>query len=298
MKRLVALLLCFVFALSLVACGNNSISDKIQLPDLDDNNDDTPKSEITLKETVIVDNEDCLIKITGAEHDDIWGFSIKVYLENRSSDVTYRFSADDATINDVNILSIFSAEVTPGKKANEEITFLDSTLYGNDIGEYTDIQLTFSVRDSEDYSADEIVKETVHIYPYGEDKAISYTRQPQASDLVIIDNEHVTATVVGYELDEITGYRVKLFLENKTDDTVVFDLVDDASINGFMANPILMCTLATGKCAYASIDWYSSILEDNGITDVEELEFTIRACEPEDFLSSRYLAKETVTLNP
>jgi len=298
MKRFVALLFCLIFALSLVACGNDSITDKIKLPNDDDNNDDTPNINFTLQETVIVDNDDCLIKVTGAEYDDIWGFRVKVYLENRSDDTTYRFSADNATINDVNTLSIFTADVAPGKKANEEITFLDSEFYDNDIGEYTDIQLTFTVRDSEDYSAEDIVNETVHIYPYGEDKAATYIRESEPSDRIIMDNEYATVIVTGYDYDEYTGYRVKLFLVNKTDITLVFDTIDDASVNDYMFSPFFMCNLAAGKCAFDSIDVSPSTMDDNGITDVEEIEFSLRVCEVEDFLSYKWLAKETVTLNP
>ena len=68
--------------------------------------------------------------------------------------------------------------------------------------------------------------------------AVAFVREAQATDNVIIDNDYVTVIVTGYEDDEIWGYTANLFLLNKTDKTVMFS-VDDASVNGFMADPFL-----------------------------------------------------------
>ncbi len=52
----------------------------------------------------------------------------------------------------------------------------------------TDIELTFKVYDSNDWSADPVGKETIHVYPYGEENAVAFVREAQATDNVIIDN--------------------------------------------------------------------------------------------------------------
>lgn len=72
-------------------------------------------------------------------------------------------------------------------------------------------------------------RETIHIYPYGEDKAVKFVREAQATDNVIIDNNYITVIVTGYEKDDIFGYTVNLFLLNKTDKNVMFS-VDEASV--------------------------------------------------------------------
>ena len=50
--------------------------------------------------------------------------------------------------------------------------------------------MTFKVYDSNDWSADPVGKETIHVYPYGEENAVAFVREAQATDNVIIDNDY------------------------------------------------------------------------------------------------------------
>ena len=136
----------------------------------------------------------------------MWGYTLKAQLENKSTEKTYMFSVESASINGVQCDPMFASEVAAGKKANEEINFSTDTLEENGIVEYTDIELTFKVYDSNDWSADPVGKETIHVYPYGEENAVAFVREAQATDNVIIDNDYVTVIVTGYEDDEIWGY--------------------------------------------------------------------------------------------
>ena len=315
MKRLIALLLAFVLMLSLAACGGEKtpVTDDTQKPTESQNKTDekdleesepegteptegeTPKDEIAFTEVVVVDNEECLIKITGIEDDAMWGYTLNVYLENKSADQSYMFSVDESSINGVQCATLFATEVAAGKKANESLIFMDDLKeYG--VGEYTDIKLSFSVSDSEDWLADPVAEETVHIYPFGEDKAVQVVRQPQESDKVLVDNEYVTAIVTGYEQDEIWGYTVKLFLVNKTDKALMFS-VSDASVNGFMADPLFAETVSADMCTFSSMIWSDIDLEENNITEIEQIEFKLQAYDLEDW-DAEYMASETITLNP
>lgn len=116
------------------------------------------------------------------------------------------------------------------------------------------------------------------------------------TDNVIIDNDYVTVIVTGYEDDEIWGYTANLFLLNKTDKTVMFS-VDDASVNGFMADPFYATSVSAGKCAFSSMAWSDTTLEENGITEVEEIEVLFRAYDADDFMGEDF-ANEVITLNP
>ena len=246
----------------------------------------------------VIDNDECSITITGIEPDNLWGFTLKVELENKSEEKTYMFSVTNAAVNGLQSDPYFASEVASGKKSINDISFSDSALEENGI-DFSDIELSFRVYDSDDWSADAVATETVHVYPYGEDKAEVFERATQASDNVIIDNEYVTVTVIGYEEDSIWGYTVNLFLQNKTDTEVMFT-VDDASVNGYMADPFWATSVLSGKCAFSSMYWYDSTLEEIGIdgaADIEEIEFLFRAYNYEDWLADDY-ASETITLNP
>lgn len=308
MKKFATLLLFLALMLSLVACGGKTTpstsGDASAPPQNEENNTggnkdsdaDASKNQIVFEEVVAIDNAECSVKITEIDPDNIWGYTLKVQLENKSADKTYMFSIESASINGVKCEPLFATEVAAGKKANKDIDFNDNALKENGITEFTDIEMAFKVYDSNDWSADPVGRETVHVYPYGEEKAVAFVREAQAGDNVIIDNDSVTVIVTGYENDDIWGYSANLFLLNKTDKEVMFS-VDDVSVNGFMIDPFYATSVPAGKCAFSSITWSNGALEENGITNVEEIEALFRAYDVDNFMAEDF-ANEVITLNP
>ncbi len=292
MKKIATLLLVLVLTFSLAACGGETTIDNNETSETSK----TKKNAISFTEVVAVDNAECSIKIIEIDPDNMWGYTLKAQIENKSADKTYMFSVESAAINGVEYDPLFASEVAAGKKSNENISFTSDELEKNGVGDYTDIELTFHVYDSDDILADPVAKETIHIYPYGKDKAVKFVRQAQASDNVIIDNENVTVVVTGYEDDEIWGYTVNLYLLNKTDKDLMFT-VDEASVNGYMADPLYATSVSGGKCAFSSMSWSDTTLEENSITDIEEIEFKFKAYDIDDFMGDDF-ANETIKLNP
>lgn len=290
------------------ASENQEFSDEKQIDvkkEVDDTENDSEisnevehqnENKITFTELVAVSNDECEIKITGIDPDAFMGYTLKAVLENKNNEKTYMFSLENASINGVQVSPLFANEVSPGKKSNEKISFADSNLNGNDIGEYTDIELTFRVYDSDNWSADEVARETVHIYPYGEEKATVFVREALETDNILIDNENVSVIVTGYREDTIFGYSVDVYLINKSDKNIMF-CVDDASVNGYMVDPYFAKTVDAGKSTFSSITWSDYTLEENDITTIDDIEFVLRAYDADDW-SSEDFVKETVTLNP
>ena len=288
MKKWLALMLAVVMLLAMTACsGGSSSEDKEEKK----GNDNAPK--VTFTEQMVVDNDVCTIKITGIDPDGMFGYTLDVYLENKT-DKNLMFSVDEASTNGVDNDPYFSSEVAAGKKENTSIDFsgdLDET-----IGYYSDIYLAFSVSDSEDWEADDLVNISAHVYPYGEDKATTYVREVKDSDTVLADNEYVTVIVTGYEMDDIWGYTVNYYLVNKTDKKLMVS-VDDVSVNGYMLDPYFATSVAPGFTAFHNMYWSEDSFEENGITDVEEIEMTLKVYDYNDWDLS-YMVNETVTLNP
>lgn len=305
MKRITAMILVLTLLLALAACGtttttpteNNGNSSETTAAATDEAAApaETKAEEISFEEVIAVDNEQCTIKITTIVEDAFWGYTLKAYLENKSTDKNYMFSITSASINGVMANPLFASEVAAGKKANESISFSDSEMDA-DIGEYTDIELNFRVYDSDDFMADPVAEQSVHIYPYGQDKATTFVRTALDTDTVLIDNENVPAILTGYEEDAIWGYTANIFLVNKTEKTVMFS-ISDASVNGFMADPFFADELDAGKCAFSSVSWSDTTLAENSITEIQTIEFTMRAYDSNDWMADD-LAHETVTLNP
>lgn len=191
MKKLVTLLLSLALVLSLAACGGEATPDASDDAPASSQNEestenDNTENQIVFEEVVAIDNAECAVKITEIDPDNMWGYTLKAQLENKSTEKTYMFSVESASINGVQCDPMFASEVAAGKKANEEINFSTDTLEENGIVEYTDIELTFKVYDSNDWSADPVGKETIHVYPYGEENAVAFVREAQATDNVIM----------------------------------------------------------------------------------------------------------------
>lgn len=248
------------------------------------------------EEITVVDNEECAIRITGIDPDDVWGYTIKACFENRSAEKNYMFSVQTAAINGIEADPFFATTIAAGKKGNSKIQFSNEELYGPDVGSFTDIEITFRVYDSDDWTADAVALETVHIYPYGEENIKHYVRAAQPQDIILADNDSVCVIVTGFTEDSIWGYTANVYLVNKTDRELMF-AADDVSVNGFMADPFWARSLSGGKVCFTSMSWSDSTLEENGIENVEEIEMTLRAYDTNDW-SAKDVLNETVTLKP
>lgn len=316
MKKVLAALLALTMMLSLTACGetgsDSETKETISSSESEGTSDEAESSTepviekesasvdpepVAFEEISVVDNDECTITITGIEEDNMWGYTLKAFLENKSSDKNYMFSVTTASINGIKTDPMFATEVAPGKKSNEDISFNTDNLEKNGVTQYTDIALSFRVHDNDDWMADPVYQDTIHVYPYGEDKAESFVRESQSSDTILADNDYATVIVTGYEEDDIWGYTVNLYILNKTPDHTIMFSVDDAAVNGYMIDPFFATEIEAGTCSFTSMSFSDTALEENGITNIDEITFTLRAHDSDDFGSDDFI-NESITLNP
>ncbi len=194
-------------------------------------------------------------------------------------------------MNGVESNPYFAVDVAPGKKAKGTISFDKTDAHG--ITDFSDIEIWFHVYDSEDWSEGTVAKEVVHVYPHGEESAAPYVRESKDTDRVLVDNDMISMIVTDVSEDE-WDYTLQLYLQNKTDQDIVIS-EEDASVNGYMAEPYFGYSLAAGKSAFTEMSWSKSVLEEQGIENVEEIEFTLKVYE-EDNWSEDGLLKQVVTL--
>ena len=242
-------LLVLLALLLLVSCssdnntGNTTNNDNNTNDNAGTSNDET--EPVSFEEIVVVDNNEAKITLTALDPDNMWGYTVKVLLENKSSEKSYMYSIESASVNGVMITPLFATTVAPGKMANEEINLMDDLISSHLNDEITDIELSFRVYDSEDWLADEVVLETVHIYPLGEDQASVFTRENVATDTVLVDNESLKVVVIKYDEDSFWGYGVDFYIENKTDKDLMVS-ADGVSVNGLMMDPF-WATVVSGQ---------------------------------------------------
>ena len=244
------------------------------------------KLTYTISDEIIVDNDYCVFKIIAARDDRIWGFTLDIYCENKTADKALRFSIDDVSINGYMADPLWGKEVAAGKKTNSEINFGSSALKDNGITSPDAITFTLRVYDSENWLADNFVKDTFTVYPTGltADQIEIPARRTSEKEQVVIDNDKCTFVILGTKNDSIWGYTVQGYIENKTDKTVMCSW-DDVSVNGYMIDPYWAKTLASGKRAYVDISFSKSGFEENKITAVEEIEYTLRVYDSNNWMA-------------
>lgn len=285
---------------SLAACGDEPV---VNSPSADSTTTVTQSvtqgandaAQIIFEETVFVDNESCTFKITEIEDDSMWGYTLKAYLENKT-DKELMFSLSNVSVNGFMCDPFWAESVTSGMKANAEISFSGSDLEKNRIDAVTDIEFTLNVYDNNDWNAEYLVSETFSIYPMGEEAVEPFVRNAQEGEIVLFDNENCAMIITGFDPENIWGYSVSVYLENKTDKELMFS-VTDAAVNGFMCDPLWAETVAPGKRSITEISWLENDFAANGITDVESLSLPVSVYDSNDWTAA-YLVEETFTVNP
>lgn len=291
--KVLSVILCLV-AFAAMALGSGSTeSSKKEIVATEDNNAsaddekedeneqeltevDAPKTNVTIDEQTIVDQDG--IKITATEYttDSIWGDGIKLLVEN-NSDNDYTVGCDALIVNDYMITDLFVSEIAAGKKANETMYLSSSELKAAGIDNVGKIEMYFHAYDSDYNNLFENVYSLIQTSSYSD-----MDTTPNDAGMELYNENGVK--IVGKTVDENSfwGTAILLYCENTSGKNVVIS-VDDMSINGFMMSPFFSTTVYDGKKAIKEITVFSSDLEENGIEKIEEVELKFDIYDSETF---------------
>ncbi len=299
-KRLLPAVMALALFFSLAACSSDSSQETSSTKPSENATTKPapttkPQEQPEFQETVLVDNDDLLFKITAITDDPIWGYTLKAHMENRT-DKDLMFSLDAVSVNGFMCDPFFAATVTAGMKANKDISFSKDDFRAIGIKTVTDVTFTLKVYDSQDITDDPVLEEEFIIYPMGKENAREYPRQEQEGDIVLFENEDCAMIVTGFETGSIWGFQAQVYLMNKTDNTLMFS-VGDAAINGFMCDPFFAQSVAPGKQCVTNISWTKDALAENGIEKVENITLPFRVYDTENWLEDA-IVNETFTVIP
>ncbi len=275
MKRfLVFILIALMVFLS--ACSTNgnthqpsNIDNSTQNPSESAKAEEPQKPVITVQETVLLDKDGIKITLKSLS-DDIFGPSLKVLVEN-NSDISVTVQIRDSSINGVMVDAIFSCDVQNGKKANSEIVFMSSDLETANITTIKDIELKFHVFTTDGWDT-VFDSETINIVTSAD---TSFVQTFDDSGIPVLDKDGIRIVIKKLDsTDSIWGAELYLFVENNSENDVTIQL-RDTSINGFMIDPIFSCDVLSGKKAFDSITFFESNLQENDITEIEIIEFSV-----------------------
>lgn len=235
MKRVISILIIFVLAFPLSACGGavapignespQAVADvPFEQPAVE------PTAEATaaeaaptpLPEVVLMDADGITLKVTAFGEDDQGEYTIAFSLKNGT----------EGTL-DVYADFIFNGWVAPDTRlrlyadansdAKEIVTIPKEFFALCEIETVAEIQIRFSV-----YSNyDELAKDTVVIFPKGEEEAKiepTYQYQPKDGEALLFESEGVRAIMTGLLPDDPNGYGVQFYVENTSAREFRFDL--------------------------------------------------------------------------
>ena len=227
------------------------------------------------------------------------GAEFKFTLENKTADKEMMFSMDDTAVNGWVLSSLFVETVSAGKKANETLSFSASDM--NDCGLTSVDKLEFHLRvyDNNDWMADNFVKDTFTVYPTGltDAEVVSPERWKGKDEMLVVDDGNCTFVILGTYNDNIWGYTVAAYIENKTVDKSMMFSWDDVSVNGYMVDPFWATSVPAGCKKITTISFSSSKFEENGIEKVEEIEFELRVYDNDNWMAKDFV-KDTFTYKP
>ena len=107
---------------------------------------------------------------------------------------------------------------------------------------------------------------------------------------ILKEDENLLIAVTGSDPEGMWGYKLDVFLENKTDRELCF-MINDACINGLMMDPLCQTILAPGQSSDEEVEWFQSSLDEAGITDVTDIELEWVVYDSQDW-SADFLLEE------
>lgn len=327
MKKVTAIILILLLAFSLVACSalldstdsetmdrsQDSENDEQEYETEDEDDQDAEddedtdteeyslsvaeEAEYTMEEITIIDDENCTLIITGIDPEGFWGLEFSVYLENKT-DKTLMFSWDDVSVNGYMVDPYWADEVAAGKKLNSTIDFYTEDFEQCNIITADEVSFVLTVYDSDDWSADNIVEETYTIYPTGlnADSIVVPERTVVDGEQVAVDNDSFTFIIQSVEMDDFWGYTLNCYIENKTAMSLMFSW-DDVSVNDYMIDPYWANEVSAGKREFTQISFYTEDFEENGIEDVDVIEYCLSVYDSDNW-SADDIYNEVLTYKP
>ena len=229
-------------------------------------------------EGVLAEAAEYKIEVTGYTKDPLWGFTIQFRFTNKS-DKELMFSIDGGAVNGYRCNLIHETVAAAGKTENASVNLMDMELLKAGISSPDQIVVHFLVYDNQDWKADNILDETLVIYPTGKSagEIAVPARRTDDDEKTIVDNNLVTVVVLDDEDDDVWGYTLECYLENKTGKDLVFTW-EDVTIDGRAVNPLWSEEVLPGTRAYSSLVVSNSKLRDNGIDadDIKEVKFRLK----------------------
>lgn len=269
-RKLFAWMGAVLLAVSLAGCGESGSEVKVPVESAAGETKETQQKnpeKAEIGETVLVDEAG--VKITAKELDlnGLFGPELKLLIENESGeDLTIQ--TRNTSINGYMVDTMMSEDVVNGKKVNADLTFLKSDLKSCGIETIADMEVSFHIftSDWETYLDTPLIQLKTTV-------ADTYEYEFDSKGQLVYEENGIKIVVRELVENAILGPEMVVYMENNSETDITVQ-VRDVSVNGFMVETIFSSDIVVGKHAIDTIDILRSSLEENQITDVENVELS------------------------
>ena len=159
------------------------------------------------------------------------------------------------------------------------------------------VEFTLNIYNDDIYTEAPLMHDAFTVYPLGHDETAdkSVVRKLTLADQILVDNRDCTILVTGFEPDNSWGYVMNLYLVNKTDQDLVFN-VDDSWINDNPCFTYWTEIVTAGNASYSSILWEKADLEESEIQVVRKISLPMLVYSDQE--TEEALIDETFNIKP
>lgn len=237
--------------------------------------EEASSGDVTVSEQVLAEQDGIKITATGLDAGGIMGPELKVLIEN-TSDSTIVVQSASSVVNGYMIDASLSAEVTAGNSANEAITFLSSDVDKAGITTIGDIEISFNLIDPETY----MTLSTTPVVTVSTSASGTFEQVYDDTGTEVYNEGGIRIVSKGLSDDvEVFGPSMLFYIENNTEQSVMIQTTG-VSVNGFMIDAVLSEDVGAGKKAISALTFMSTSLEENGVTEVTDVELSFNIIDP------------------
>ena len=256
-------------------------------------------------DVVLVDREDVKLYVTDIFFEENEPCYVYFYWENNTQSSLY-YSFQNELVNGYACDSFWWSEVSlePGMCGYDFFGFRTSDLEEWGITSVTEIEFDAKLYyDAGLWQWTALVKDTFCIYPSGQEAAQKQEREPQDTDIPVIDTDEYKMVITEflyeeskYSKKEMEG-KLKVYLENKTEHQVQF-VINEAKFNGEeYIEHFNNRNVSSGKSLYWEVSWDDRERKIVDFLNLDSLELTVQIKNMDDEKQSVVL-EETITVLP
>lgn len=293
MKELVALAAAILICVNLAACGRQpqNPASTGALPSAQPSAAPTAAlpGEASIESSVIYDANGIKVTAKSLSSGGLFGPELNVFIEN-NTDKNLTIQAQNVSINDFMVGTIFSADVPAGKKSNDSITFEKGDIEAAGIEKIAHIELFLNLFETDSW-ADFAYSAKIAIPTSFAD---GYTQPVDRSGKTVFDEGGITVISKGINHEGFLGPELILYIENNSDKNITVQ-AGSASVNGFAVDPVFSSDILSGKKIIDEMTIMNVDLEKNEIETISQMEFSLIVFDPETF--DDIINSETITIS-